>query len=154
MRIFICTNLSGNRRIKRRACKFKNFKLARSVQNKQPIKFEYFTVMMTMQYLFIVNLWPNGRCCFQWKWKYLCLILSLIEKTSPARSLTFQRMEIGHNIDVLSQPAHNVRTTLLRTHFSVMTSFQRPCNFVLNVMCQLGYVNDTCRRNACVVHKN
>ena len=88
----ICTNLSGDKRIKKRACKFKNFQLARSAQKKQPITIEYFTVMLIVQYLFIVNLCANACCCFQWKWKYLRTFAS---RKNFARPLTFQWMKIG-----------------------------------------------------------
>ena len=47
-----------------------------------------------MQYLIIVNLCANACCCFQWKWKYLRLALSPVEKNF-ALPLTFQWMEIG-----------------------------------------------------------
>ena len=49
MHMRICTNLSGDKRIKRRACKFKSFKLALSAQKKQLITIECFTVMLIMQ---------------------------------------------------------------------------------------------------------
>ena len=64
---------------KRRACKFRVLKLARSVQKKQPITIEYFTAMLIMQYLFIVNVpanFLNAYCCFSIEMKHLRLYTS------------------------------------------------------------------------------
>ena len=40
-------------------------------------------------------------------------------------------LESGITLYVLTQPSHDVRTTLLRRRFSVLTSSQRPYNVVL-----------------------
>ena len=47
---------------------------------------------------------------------------------------------------ITSKPTHDIRTTLLRRRFSVLTSFQRPIQRRPNVVCQLGFTN-TSRNN-------
>ena len=58
MQMRICTNLSGDKLIKRRACKFKNFHA--SLNKSSQSQLYNCTVMLIMKYLFIANV----CCCF------------------------------------------------------------------------------------------